>query len=326
MRIRVSTLILALALTGCQLKPEIEGELFYQRGLVTEEGGEFSFRLCRDRQWYSQEAPPRVLTEQYAEATQNREGLAVYVEGWGVHSPVGWQLLQPRVIGGDLNSCREHIEGAALRAFGVSPNWVADLSDTKFVLREAERLRTLGFTDLQFIRDGNTWRWRGDVKRGRNTLNAELMVFKRPCFDTADTWYFLTAELYLEGQLFRGCARYGDLGRLDLASRYSTPPDTYLRDLYLLLRADGRARLLIDNHTEDQSLDVRTGHWRRMSSGRLLVETEGDGGNEDTLLWSVEQDGSIRLLTDDPNFGRGLQLVRSGVPLQWPQEREVNLP
>lgn len=326
MRTRILLSILTLALAGCQLKPAVDQELLYQRGLVTQESGEFRFRLCRDRQWYSLESPPETLVEQYARATQSQEGLSVYVEGWGVGSAVGWQLLQPRVIGGDLNSCRETAEGADLRAFGVNPNWVADLSETKFVLREAERLRTLGFSDLQFIREGNMWRWLGDVKWGRQTLNAELMVYKRPCFDNTGTWYFLSAELYMEGDLFRGCARYGDLGRLDLASRYSTPPNTYLRDLYLLLRADGRARLVIDSHNADQSLDVRTGSWRRMSSGRLLVETERDGNDDDTLLWSVEADGSIRLLTDDPNFGRGLQLVRTGTPLQWPQERGLSLP
>lgn len=326
MRTTISTFILALLLAGCQLKPSVEQELLYQRGLVSLESGGFRFRLCRDRQWYSLDNPPEVLVEQYAAATENREGLSVYVEGWGVDSATGWQLMQPRVIGGDLQSCGEDGEGAALRAFGVSPNWVADLSDNKLVLREAERLRTLSFRDLQFIRQGNMWSWRGDVKSGRSTLDAELTVYKGSCHDKADTWYFLTAEFNLGGQLFRGCARYGDLGRLDLASRYSTPPNTYLRDLYLLLRADGRARLVIDSHNGDQSLDVRTGSWRRMSSGRLLLETERDGNDDDTLLWSVESDGSIRLLTDDPNFGRGLHLVRTGAPLQWPKERELSLP
>lgn len=326
MRRILLTLAAATLVAGCQVKPPAEDAQFYQRGVVSLESGTFRFRLCHSFSWYSLNAPPELLIDQYNVATGGRDGMPVYVEGWGSHDSEGWQLRQPRVIGGGLGQCDEKAEGAGLRAFGMDPAWVADLSDDRLVVHDAQRLRSFAFTSPLFIRQGNEWRWQAEIKRRRNSIQAVLAVQPRPCIDARGVWYFLTASLELESHFFTGCARYGDLARLDIASRYSTPPGEYLRDLHLLLRADGRARLIIDSHTQDQALDVLTGRWRQLSSGRLLVEIERDGENQDTLLWSVGIDGSIQLISDAPTFGRGLRLVRTGVPLQWPEARALSLP
>ncbi|WP_432698556.1 hypothetical protein ACQUQP_09500 [Marinobacterium sp. YM272] len=326
MRNIVLILSAAAIVAGCQVKPPSEEGQVYQRGVVSQEAGAFRFRLCHSLSWYSLSSPPELLMDQYSSASAGREGVPVYVEGWGSDTPDGWQLMQPRVIGGGLDECEETAEGAALRAFGHGPAWVADLSEDRIVVREAERFRSFTFSSPEYLRQGNLRRWSADIKRGRSRIDVALSVEPRPCIDRRGIWYALSAQLELEGWVFNGCARYGDLGRLDLASRYSTPAGEYLRDLHLLLRADGRARLIVDSNTEGQPLDVRTGHWRRLGSGRLLLETERDGGDQDTLLWSVEPDGSIRLVTDDPALGRGLRLVSSGVALQWPEARNLRLP
>ncbi|KEA65720.1 hypothetical protein ADIMK_0032 [Marinobacterium lacunae] len=231
------------------------------------------------------------------------------------------------MIGGDLDSCLEPFTGTALYAGGLEPAWSLLLSDERLVFNQPGRLRTLVFDQPKRMRVGTLWRWYQRLDDGKGQLDVAFEVERKPCRDEQGVWYALTAHVNLDEVLFDGCARYGDLQRLTLASRYRTPAGQYLRDIHVLMKADGSARLIEENHN-GLPLVPRAGAWRFLNSDRILLELARDGseGAVDTLLWKLGNDGSLTLLNDDPALGRGLELQPLGAPLQWPEGGRKPLP
>ncbi|GGC01164.1 hypothetical protein GCM10011352_29100 [Marinobacterium zhoushanense] len=307
---------------GCQLRPQLPDDAIYQRGLISLDGGDILFQPCGRTQWQQMAEIPDLLRQEYLRFSAGREGLPVYIEGWGADGTDGWRVLEPRVIGGDLSSCDERFAGVSLYAAGLEPPWSVMLGEDSLVFNEPQRLRTLVFDKPERMREGEIWRWYQRLSDRKSGLDIALEVVVRPCRDGQGNWYALSAQLDLEGSVFNGCARYGDLPRLALASHYRTAAGAYLRDLHLLMQADGDVRLVADNH-DGQPLQPRAGRWRFLSSDRVLLELErpGAAGKFDTQLWQVRGDGALVLLNDDPALGRGLELQPTGRILQWPEGR-----
>lgn len=318
----VLLLFFSLLIGGCQLRPQLPDDALYQRGLISLEGADIRFQSCGRTQWQSMAVIPDLLRQEYLRLSAGAEGLPVYMEGWGRDVAGEWQVLEPRVIGGDLSSCAEHFSAVALYASGMEPPWSAMLEQERLVFNEPQRLRTLVFDKPDSTREGVIWRWSQSLRDGNSDRDIALDVVRRPCRDSQGTWYALSAQLDLDGRLFSGCARYGDLQMLALVSHYRTAAGQYLRDLHLLLQADGDVRLVEDNH-DGLPLKPRAGRWRFLNAERVLLELERPGtvGQFDTQLWRVRNDGALVLLNDDPALGRGLELQPAGRFLQWPEGR-----
>lgn len=320
-------LLLSLPLVGCQLRPTLPGDAVYQRGLFSLEAEGGLFQACGRTRWQPMSVVSDPLRREYLRISNGREGLPVYIEGWGEERNGVWQVIEPRVIGGDLTSCEEDFSGVELYAVGMEPPWSVMLSSEKLVFNEPGRLRSLVFAEPDWIREGNIWRWYQSLKGRKSRIDIVLEVVLQPCRDARGNWYALHAEVDLEGSLFSGCARYGDLHRLKLATHYRTPVGEYLRDIHLLLKEDGSARLVRDNN-DGQPLVPRVGHWRFLNRERILLELERPdaAGMIDTQLWQLTGDGRLALLNDDPALGRGLQLQSVGRVLQWPETGRMRLP
>jgi len=325
--LRFVLLLLFVALIGgCLLTPRLPDDASYQRGLVSIEEGVAVFQPCGRTRWRPMDEVPERLRQEYLRLSGGGEGLPIYLEGWIREVDAALHLIEPRVIGGDLNSCDENFSGAVLYAAGSTPPWSAILEEGRLVFNQPRKLRTLVFDAPQRMRDGEIRRWYQSLDDGRRRVGIALDIKAQPCQDPQGVWYALTAQVDLDGRIFSGCARYGDLQRLTLNSHYRTATGEYLRDLHLLLKADGSVRLIEDNH-DGRSLVPRSGQWRFLNAERILLELARPGvdGVVDTQLWRLQGEGALVLLNDDPALGRGLKLQPVGRPLQWPSGR-VPLP
>lgn len=316
-RMRILTiLLLALAAAGCQLLPERPADAVYQRGVLVLRDEGFMFRACARQQWQPVVAVPERVAEEHRRQRDGQPELPLYIEGWAAPATTGWALLEPRLIGGGLQACEQHLEGMLLLGAGEEPYWSLRLESQRMVLNDPAQLRRLIFREPELTRRGHLWQWRGQIEQHNETLDLLFEVEARPCRDRAGHWYALTARADLEGAPFTGCARYGDLQLLDLSARYDSG-ERYLRGVTLLLRGDGRARLVVDARN-GQPLAARAGTWRLLGVDRLLLElapTE-PGDDSETLLWRRLRDGRLRLVSAHPEFGR-LALDPAATPLQW---------
>jgi len=310
------TLLLMLLSTGCQLLPSRPDTAVYQRGILVQRGDGYRFRACARQEWQPVRELPTLVAAEYQRQHSGLAEMPLYVEGFMVQDENGWQLLEPRLLGGGLEACVQHLTGVRLLGIGGAPDWAVRLEGSRMVLELPTQRRRLIFSEPQLTRWGQLWQWHGRLSRSGDTLDLLFEVEPLPCRDRAGHWYALTARADLEGELFSGCARYGDLQLLDLATRYDMPVQARGR-LSLLLREDGSARL-VEPLGQGTALQARSGHWRLIGDHSLLLELEGKPPQEaETLLWRRQRDGRLVLIGEHPRYGKAVALDPGMIPLQW---------
>lgn len=319
--------LVGLLLSACQVRPNEQPDAVYQRGVVKSLNGRFLFQPCQSHGWRILKSPPSILASEYRRQTHGEAALPVYVEGWGEQGADGWELTEPRMIGGDLATCEHWLSGVQLRAGGLDPVWTVDLTSHRLVFNDISHLQTLIFRRPDSSRDGRTWIWDGEIKEKSDSTRLELRVGPTPCYDKLGVWYALSAKVLADGDALQGCARYGDLERFLLFETYQTDPKRYLRHLTLLLAPEGAATLR-DDYDNGQPVLVRHGSWQQLGDGNLLLSLKrsGDDAGDETLLFRRRADGSLALESDSPRYGKGLKLSPHGKVLQWPLARRRQLP
>lgn len=273
-RMRIlTTLLLTLLLGGCQLLPGLPEEAVYQRGVLTLRQGSFMFRRCGQLHWQPALELAAPLPEEYQRYSGGQQELPLYVEGWMLHDTDGWRVLQPRVIGGGLDACGQTFPGMLLLAEGARPAWSLRLEASRMVLDDPGQRRRLIVHQPDFIRRGQLWQWTGRLTMQGERRDLLFEVERRPCRDGVGNWYALSAHADLDGEAFFGCARYGDLQLLDLAGFYDTG-DAYLRRVALVLRGDGRLRL-VEDARQRTAVEGPPGALATADGGALVAGAEG---------------------------------------------------
>jgi uncharacterized membrane protein len=315
-----SLILLGLAfLSGCaSLSLTGTTDRHYQRGWMSVEDDQFFFRACQRSTVMPVAEVPRVLERLF-----NQRGVSapLYVEWLGSfdNKPGGKiRIEEVRYVSADPSSCQQRLDGILLRAQGDGPDWQADISEDKITVFLPQQRRTLVFPINYIIREGADWLWESDIEGRQRKHRLSFRVQPKACQDIQN-WFGLSVEMQLDGQVYQGCAKRGNLARLALFSRYQLSESVTTRDVRLNLSPDGGAALIEDYLNNQPALESK-GHWQLLSGGRLLITLDDPDPQlgQEALLFSFTADGGLHMQGFHPRYGHnGLQLQAVGGPMPW---------
>lgn len=301
-------------ISGCMTLPQKIGQddVEFIRGSVVSDKGQFYMTPC-----FSQERRLLVdsagyLARRYKDQSPNSD-LPVYMELRAYQKvDLSWDVRQIDLAGGGSQACSYDMTGVTLRAAGTDPLWIADVTDEGVRIQSYYELRTLTFPFGEIA--GNNGIWEGDLGsiKGREH-SYRLTVTDQSCRDKLNAWYSKTARLELDGDVFFGCARDGNLTEKAIQGRYSTVLDDQKVFVVLDVLAEQRVSMLLD-YRNGQPLIVLKGQWRWNENGKLILDfVEVDGRQQHTILvMSRKSDGGLKQEGFSEEFGReGLELQRS---------------
>lgn len=295
----------ALVLAACASAPQppLAAQTYF-RGLVRAVDNQLQFRACDETSWAERLIADDALRERLVERLVSMPfGVGIYLEAWGDSQT---PIAQLQMLGGDIATCRYELKGIQLRAGGLNPVWYADIKDGELQVHDSTRLRSWHLTQPQFKQRGDRWSWSGDA--------ISLTIRTEPCRDALSVEYALSAEFVAGGTRLQGCARYGDLQRNLLKTRYYSRDSSLLRQFGLQLQADGGFSLsLIDRKGE---ADRYNGRWQMLSSGQILLQVQDErlrGSGRSLRL--QPRAGELHLVSDHPVFGGGTRLYPGTEPL-----------
>lgn len=295
--------VLLLAACASTPQPPLAAQTYF-RGLVRAVDNQLQFRACDQTNW----AELRLASDDLRERLVDRLislpfGVGIYLEAWGDSQT---PIAELQMLGGDIATCRYELNGIQLRAGGLNPVWYADIKDGELQVHDSTRLRSWRLTQPQFRQRGDRWSWSGE--------SVSLTIRTEPCRDALDVDYALSAEFVAAGTRLQGCARYGDLQRNLLKTRYYSRDSGLMRQFGLQLQANGRFSLsLIDRQGE---ADRYNGRWQMLNSGQLLLRLQDERlrGSGRSLRLQPSA-GELRLVSDHPVFGSGTRLYPGTEPL-----------
>lgn len=300
------TVLIALGLLqGCSSQPQQTlGAQTYFRGLVRAADNQLQIRECNQYQWQTtgplSEALRETLVEGIAAAPM---GVGVYLEAWGEPDQ---PIKELQMLGGDLRTCQHQLSGVMLRAGGLDPVWYADIKSASLEVHDSTRMKSWRFTETQLSQSSDRWRWQQQ--------GATLEVSRSRCMDKLGVEYAFSARFSSGSTRLEGCARYGDLERMLMKSRYYSRDKQRRRQIGLELRADEVFVLsLIDQGGARESY---TGEWRLLAAGQLLLQLQderlaGAGGS----LRFVPEGAGFKLANAHPLFGNEVLLYPGTEPL-----------
>ena len=303
-------LILTLSTTSCislvsEQAPETT--LIFKRGLV--KGTELGFLMsdCDNREWLPLTSRTSLLADQYERITQDTLPLSVYMEGW--FSENG-ELVRLQMLGGDIATCNQLLSGVAVRAGGLEPVWYADVEGSEVRIHDSTRFRSWRLSDIEIEKTGAQWRWRSLKQDSKLPV---LEIWREACVDPVGVWYALSSRVRVNDRTLRGCARYGDLQRMTLATKYYTRDPALLRQLGLALESDATLSLsLIDESGQSERYK---GTWRLLGRNQLLINLERQGASSSRALVFKIEGTKLSLQGRDPLFGSGVELFPGPISL-----------
>ncbi|WP_417584947.1 hypothetical protein [Nitrincola sp.] len=316
--IRGLILISLMLLSGCAgFSFTSSVEQHYQRGWVSVEDGQFYFRSCQRTAVIPVAAVPNELERLF-----NQRGVSapLYVEWLGAFangSSSHLRINEMRYVSADPSSCQKTLEGILLRAEGVA-GWQADISEDKITVFLPQQRRTMVFPINYVIREGADWLWESDTEGRQRKHRLSLRVQPKVCQDT-QSWFGLTVEMQLDGRVYTGCAKRGNLARIALFSRYQLSETVTTRDVRLNLSPEGAAALSEDYLNNQAALESK-GHWKLLSGGRLLVTLDDPDPQlrQEALLFDIATDGGLYMRGFHPRYGHnGLRLHPAAGPMPW---------
>ncbi|WP_054340269.1 hypothetical protein [Neptunomonas antarctica] len=223
-----------------------------------------------------------------------------------------WHVSDVTVAGGGMDACQINLANIRFRAQGSDPRWMADVLSDIIRVQSFEHLRTLNFSIER--QESAQSVWRGTLKNvGDQSHIFRLAIRDQPCRDANNIWYRWTSELSLDGNIFHGCAREGNLTNRALLGRYSNELNDNEVFAVLDLRQNNSAKMLLD-YRNGQPLIVMSGRWEWSDNNKLaLYFTDQDGREQESiLLLRRTRSGSFIQEGFSAEFGRtGFELKRS---------------
>jgi len=312
----LASAITLVVLQGCSSTPELPvNAQTYFRGLVRAVDNQLQLRACNRVRWESagqiREGLREAIIERLAVAPM---GVGIYLEAWG---EPGLPISELQMLGGDIATCRHQLEGIELRAGGLDPVWYADLKNGVLEVHDSTRLKSWRLTNPEFSISGNRWLWQGERTR--------LTIRRSQCFDKLGVQYALSAEFSAGATQLKGCARYGDLQRMLLKTRYYSRDSKRERQIGLQLIDSSRFDLSLISSTGAR--ENYGGSWRLLSSGQLLLQIEDERlrGSGRSLRF-VPEAGLLRLANSHPLIGSDLTLYPGTEPLLAQKRLNAGLP
>lgn len=208
--------------------------------------------------------------------------------------------------------CNTDLTGIRFRAEGSSPPWLGDILPDSVRIQSYENLRTLHFPVDDF--DGVQGIWEGALKNTNGqSYSFRLQISEQSCENAEKIWFRWRSVLSLDGDLFYGCARQGDLTNRALKGRYSNELSDNGVFIVLDLFAENVATMLLD-YRNGQSLIVMKGGWQWKPNEKLVLHfTQQDGRDQESfIVLKRTRSGGFVQQGFSPIFGRGnFELKRS---------------
>ena len=309
--------IACLIVSGCKTTPSDltdEDRPLFRRGIVSLQNGELKFQACYVNKEESIQDHTNKLKKRF-----NQTGSPVfYAELTGDHVVPGepWEVYQVHLMGGNQSTCSYELSGNEYRAAGDRPLWIADIRGDGLYVQDYGRLSQLIFPKESPINLGNGFEWSSHLE-GAEAFTVSLTLEKRWCRDQYDIEYEYTSRMVLNGKVFTGCARQGDLEVRTLPGLYTsllTGANGLDRFLSLDLSSD-QTVLLTQDYRNSQPLIVQKGTWRHLSAGKIVVHlTEIDGRESNELIiFRRDKRGGLVVKGYSSTYGAdGLRLERVG--------------
>lgn len=311
------SLTAALLMSGC--KTLSDADVLYQtyefrRGIVSLYNDKLMFTPCFEQQV---EAIHDLTGRLQARLQKSRQPV-VYTEISGSLSGEGtaWQAHKVHLIGGGKITCSYELEGNEFRAAGEKPVWIADIRKDSIHVQDFQKLTKLKFNGVEAVNTPDGLEWSSSIA-GNAEHQFTLKLSRSLCKDSHDTEYEYTAEMRLDGRLFDGCARKGNLDLISLPGIYKADMPAVggvTASLSMVLTSAGDVRL-IQNYDNDQPVIVHKGTWQRMPKKKLVVYLTNVTGNQENevLLFQRNQSGALELKGFSSLYGdKGLKFYRTG--------------
>lgn len=303
----VLLVLISMALTGCVdslgIKPK-NPQIEFVRGIVSKEAAGFVITPCYSQERRKLEDVRGRLEKRFSEQFLGID-IPVYME---VQAEQGtdlvWRVDDVVVAGGGSKMCHVDLSGIRFRAEGSDSLWLADILPDAVRIQSYENLRTLRFPVDEF--EGRQGIWQGELKNVRGQSHSfRLAVRDQSCKGVGGVWFRWSAELVLDGDLFYGCARRGDLTNRALLGRYSNELSDNEAFVVLDLLADNIATMLLD-YRNGQSLIVMKGEWQWKNNDKLLLHFthQDDQEQESFILFKRTRSGGFVQEGFSPVFGR----------------------
>lgn len=295
-------------LSGCQgtaTRPG-SGDML-QRGTLTESGGQYWFESCLGEERIPVSQLPEAISQAHARQSLG-DDWPVYVEAFGRHRDGALVLNQGLLVGGGTHACNFGLEGVELRAVSEDENAIFDLTQNQIRVRFANSFLQLAFARPEVERLGAVRRWEQTMPAGGQKRDHRLVleVMPTPCDGLRGEWHGLSMAARLNGRVFSGCARLGDVENWPLRQRYRTPESVTTRRIELAMTAGGEVQWRED-YLNNQPLLEFDGRWHRRSADRVRVVLDNGLQDETSVLeFNVARDGSLKLRGFHPAYGRNL--------------------
>lgn len=311
------TLFIISCVAGCQSMPGDSGsgsESLFRRGIISKTEQGLMFKPC----YVNKKERITDNTGKLGKRLKQQIEPTVYVElsGNSVNPGVPWSVHKVHLMGGNEFTCNYELPGNDYRAAGDNPVWVADVREQGIYVRSYGRLAHLVFPRKDPINLGNGWEWSSDL-RGMVSYSLSLKLLRRSCRDRYGVEYEYSSEMVLNGQMFSGCAREGNLDLRSLPGLYSSAESGVRgtsRFVTLDLTSDGEV-VLTQDYRNRQPIIVQKGSWQKLATGKIVVHlTELDGRPEsEVLIFERDQRGKLMLKGYNSTYGSsGLKLERVG--------------
>jgi uncharacterized membrane protein len=310
-------LLFIVLIAGCQSIPESlekdAGPLF-RRGIVSDSEQGIMFKPC----YVAKKELINDHTGKLLKRLNKQIEPTVYVELSGDNIAPGrpWDIYKVHLIGGNESTCGYELSGNDFRAAGNSPVWITDLRTDGIHVQNYGRLARLIFPLRDPINLGNGREWNTELK-GIEAYKLTLKILEIPCRDRYGIEYEYSSEMTLNGKVFSGCAREGNLDLRTLPGLYSAElPGVRSAGRFITLDITREGDVILtQDYRNNQPLIVQKGSWERLSTGRIVIHlTEIDGRKEsEILIFERDRRGGMLLKGYSSTYGQsGLRLERVG--------------
>lgn len=304
------SLCVLLMLVGCEtFQPLATSSVdsVFLRGVIVPEKEHFIFTPCFSREQRSLRDDSSQLLKRYQEQVVGNS-LPVYVELYArQQEDLVWQVQRVLLAGGGSQACEYELQGIQYRAAGADPLWIADVLETGVRVQSYNNLTQLTFPLQEG--DGERGKWEGELTSTKGkSFYYTLQIREASCRDEQGAWYSLAATLELDGTLFVGCARAGNLNHLTLAGRYSNGLSAERVFVVLDIQGDSGATMMLD-YRNGLPLTVWSGQWQWRKNGKLLLDFSKEQGP--LLIFKRGLRGNLEQEGFSPALGKGLRLQRA---------------
>jgi len=313
MKNQACVLAISVLLAGCVQTvkpPAIELNKSYKkflRGTVYVEGANYNLRLCGTGKIVRLLDPNQFLIPHIYLNNEIIPSVYLEFDASAVDTP-DWEVDKVYFASKKTGNCGDEIETVDFLVRAVDQQWQAKIKDREVALHKKNIYTQLSFASDISLPD----RWKAKMVLPHGiSYNLDLQLNERPCIDDQDQWYSLSANLKLNGESLKGCARTGTSVENLNSGKFSNLLSSDDAFIVLNLNSDNSATMILDYRNGHPML-VNNGHWELLENQVIAVKLKAlDNSLQDSLLlFQVYDSKELRLKGFSELLGQvGLKLL-----------------